>query len=140
MAVTITWFTKGIKNWTNVGKANLVPKMLLLDNTASIAGTEEFVADLSGETNGANYARKTLDNGVLNVSGSNVIYDGDNITFPTLGNGTHPLLIAVVFHQANNDTDSPVLFYINFGANTSPGGLDFPVRFNASGIITIGGS
>ena len=119
-------------------------QVLLVDST-STAPTEEDTEFLSGFTTlgelaGTGYVRKALATQTANedLANNRAIFDASDITWTALGADNAQATAAVVFKQVTNDTDSPVIAYIDTGGfPIQPNGGDITVQFNANGIFTV---
>lgn len=70
------------------------------------------------------------------TGGTNVImFDADDASWPA---ATFTARYAVIYDNTPaSDATRPLLGYVDFGADQSPAGVTFEVRWNASGILTI---
>lgn len=116
---------------------------LLMTNTT--ADTENdakvYVGDFTtlDECDGANYVRKALANEAVNKDDTNdrAEFDADDVTWTALGNGTRAIQGALIYKHVTNDTDSPIIAFVEFSATQNPGGSDFTVSWNAEGILQL---
>lgn len=105
-----------------------------LDDAALAAGITSY------ECNATNYARQTLSNITVALTGGTlpVKFDADDITITSLGaDGTHPIEGWLVYVDGATDADRYPLVWLPYTSAQSPNGNDFVIQWNASGIITL---
>lgn len=102
-----------------------------VDNTGTITTLDE--------SDGANYARKTLDNQTVSVDDANdrAELTCDPIAWTALGNGTRALEGMLVHEFITNDAGSFPFFFSDFVSDISPGGSTFTVTPNAEGLVQL---
>jgi hypothetical protein len=116
---------------------------VLLVMTNTTADTEEDVDTISAfgtldEYDGAAYARQQIANQatVEDEANDRGEFDGDDVTFATLGVGTRQCQAALVYHHVTNDADSVPIAYIDQGGFPFDGnGGNVTITWNAEGII-----
>lgn len=115
---------------------------LVMTNTT--ADTEVDTTLMNGfgtldECDGANYVRKAIGNEAVNFDSGNdrAEFDGDDITWTALGNGTRQIQGYIVFKFVTDDSDSIPVIYRDFAATINPGGNDLQVAWNAEGILQL---
>jgi len=114
---------------------------LLSTNTTADTDNDgiEFVGDIVtlDEFDGANYVRKALATEAVNLDDPNdrAEFDADDVTFTALGAGTRSVLGILVYKHVTNDTDSPVIAFLEYAAAKTPDSSDFVVQWDAEGII-----
>lgn len=98
---------------------------------------DTYVSDLTtlDEFDGANYVRKALANEAVNLDDVNdrAEFDADDVTWTALGVGTRNVAGALIYKHVTNDTDSPLIAWIEFSA--TPDGSDFTIQWDAEGIL-----
>lgn len=105
-----------------------------LDDAALATGIGSY------ECNATNYARQTLSNITVALTGGTlpVKFDADDITITSLGaDGTHPIEGWLVYVDGATDPDRYPLVWLPYTSAQSPNGNDFVIQWNASGIITL---
>lgn len=115
--------------------------LLVMSNTT--AGAEDDKDTISGfttldEYDGANYSRQALANEAVNEKAANdrAEFDGDDVTFSSLGAGTRQCQAAIVYKHVTNDSDSIPIAYIDTGGFPFDGnGGDVTIQWNADGIV-----
>lgn len=98
--------------------ATYVHKALLLWEGAAFNTTHEFVSDvISGglEVSGGSYARQSLASRTLTVSGSNVIFTSNAMTFSALPSG-HTIVAMVIYVDLGGDSMNPVIAWYDGGS------------------------
>jgi len=116
---------------------------LLMTNTS--ADTENdakvYVDDLTtlDECDGANYVRKALANEAVNKDDANdrAEFDADDVTWTSLGASTRDVQGALVYKHVTNDSDSPLIAFIDFTSDVTPDGTNFTIQWNAEGILQL---
>lgn len=114
---------------------------LLSTNTTADTENDDivFVDDITtlDEFDGTNYARKALTSEAVNEddTGDEAEFDADDVTWTALGAGTRSIQGILVYKHVNDDTDSPVICFLQFAANKTPDGSDFQVVWNAEGLL-----
>lgn len=141
-------------NFKNIAKSRLMSALMDLDEagddmrlvlcmTNTTADTD-VDSDNTGdytldEMDGANYARQTLDNQVVNTDDANdrAEFDADDVSIASLGNGTRQMQGALIHEHITNDAGSFPLAWIEFSSTINPGGSTFTISWNAEGIVQI---
>jgi hypothetical protein len=141
MAVTFNWFDAGKVHLNRVvTQANPVAgtvKVILLQNTWTPSQVDTVDDITSYEANGTNYARATLSSTGVSASGGEVFVTAGSVVFSALGDSSNPVRYLILAFDSGNDTTSPVLAYIDFGANKSPAGSTLTINWNASGVYKV---
>ena len=97
------------------------------------------------ECNGANYVRKKLASLAVARDDTNhwITLDAADVTWSALGNGTRNVQAALIYVDADDDGDpaddannTPVAL-LDFSATQAPGGSDFQVQWNTTGLIKL---
>lgn len=115
------WYTKakGLPARGNLDFINDDLRILLVmgSTTADTEEDAEFIDDITtlDEYDGINYARKILANPAVtdDLTNDRAYYTSDGVTWGTLGDGTSSAKGAIVFKFVNDDTDSPIVAYID---------------------------
>lgn len=101
----------------NLATDSLRALIVMTDGTALSEPDSEFIDDITtlDEYDGVNYTRKILANTVLINDYPNKLirWDFDLITWTTLGPGTRNGLGMLLFKFVNDDSDSPLIAYID---------------------------
>jgi hypothetical protein len=100
--------------------------------------THEFFSDITNEITGTGYTAggATLANKTLGyTAGTNVIkFDADDTSWAA---STLTARYAIVYKDTGTGSTSPLLGYVDFGADVSTTSGTFQITWNASGIFTI---
>lgn len=98
--------------------------------------TDDLTLD---EMDGANYARKTLDNQTVTTDDANdrAEFDADDLVYTSLGNGTRQIQGVLIHEHITDDTSSFPFAWIEFASTVNPGGATLTVQFNAEGIVQL---
>lgn len=145
--------------WTNKAKYLLMTggldldtdslKVALMKSTYTPSADDNFMSGISShECDATNYAggfsgagRKAVASPTVTEDDTNdkgVFDAADPSTYTALGGATNNTLRhIVVWKPVTNDTDSPVLFALDFGADKTTNGGDFTVQWAAGGIATL---
>ncbi len=116
---------------------------LVLCMTNTTADTDIDSDNTSGytldEMDGANYARKTLDNQTVAVDDTNdrASFDADDVVFTSLGNGTRQVQGALIHEHITNDAGSFPLAWVEFSSTVNPGGSTFTIVWASTGIVLL---
>lgn len=100
--------------------------------------THEFYSDLTNElaasgnytTGGASLASKAIS---YDTATNNEILDAADLTFTAL-TPSAAFRYAVVYKSTGTGTTSPLICWVDFGADQNPGGSDFTLTWAATGI------
>lgn len=115
-------------------------KLLMSNTTADTDQDAENPGDITTQDimDGANYVEKAAANeaDAQDDPNNRLELSFDAITWSALGNGTRPVVGALVYQFVTNDTDSLNIAYIDLGS-INPGGADFTITPNAQGLIQI---
>lgn len=136
----------------NIAKSRSMSALLDLDEagddvrailcmTNTTADTDVDADNTSGytldECDGANYARKTIDNQAVATDDTNdrAEFDGDDLVYTSLGNGTRQIQGVLLHEFITDDTASFPIVFVEFTATINPGGSTLTVQWNAEGIL-----
>jgi len=154
MPVGSFWYTKNVKNTLDrinyaldFDSDTTTMKMALsnvlhvpaktTDEKVDDAGTDDLAdgeGGITGYTGGFGGAgRKVLVATTVAISGVNVQFDANDLTWTAITSATNLLGQATLVKEITNDVSSPVLINLGF-ANVNPGGNDLTVQFAATGI------
>lgn len=133
---------------TNRGKVILVTngwagtsyRVALVTASYTPSADHNFVADLTNELSGGNYARQTLASLTVteNDTDDRAQLDAADTVFSSLQLAAGTPRYAVVYRNVTNDADSPIIAAIDLGdPPTAPTGADFTVAWDATGIIRL---
>lgn len=148
MAVTAFWYGKAILNAFGGETAGESVAIDFLSDTIKVSlhtvtytpaqDTDEFFSDATNQITGTGYTAggATLANKTLGyTAGTNVIkFDADD---PSWATSTLTARYAVIYKDTGTASTSPLMGYIDFGADVSTTAGTFTVQFNASGMLTI---
>lgn len=121
--------------------ANDIRVILVMTNTtADTEQDNQFVSSLTtlDEMDGANYARATLTGEAVNEDAANdrAEFDANDAVFTNLGAGTRNVQGAIVYKHVTNDTDSPLIAFIDTGGFPyTANGATLTISWNAEGIL-----
>ena len=144
MAATAELYAQFFKNALNgnindlEGADNL--ECMLLDANHSFSEADQFVNDIvANEIADEDYSRQSL-TGVSVTQGtdtnSNLInLDADNISFGTTV--TISASYAVIYHSKTDDTDSPVMFHVDFDGEQESVDGEFTLDVNDNGLYDV---
>lgn len=139
------WYNRGkyILSNSSMDFVNDTIKVLLLDNAQSYVfdPSHNFVADLTPGTNeltnnsGTGYERKTLATKAVNEDDVNDQAEMDcaDIDYTSIDAGE--IQAAVVYKEVTNDSDSPVIAYIDSGFPKQTNGGDLTLTINSEGLL-----
>lgn len=144
MAVTVELYPKFFENALNgnindlEGVGNL--ECLLLNGTHTFSDANQFVADIvANEISDVDYSRVALTSVAVTqgtAADSNKInVDCGNITFGSAV--TITASHAVIFHQKTNDSDSILMFDINFGGSQESVDGEFTLEIHTDGLYDL---
>lgn len=124
-AGTLSWTTDTIR-------------VLLVSSAESYSRADDFVNDVSAnELSGGSYARQTLASKTSADNGTDKwIFDAADPVFSAVA-GSQTVGAAIVYKEVTNDTDSPLLAFID-GTDLATNGSDVTVAFAATGVFYIG--
>ena len=144
MAVTAEIYARFFKNALNgniddlEGADNL--ECMLLDTNHSFSEADEFVDDIvANEIDDADYSRQAL-TGVsvsqrADADDNQINLDADDITFgdPVSISANY----AVIYHSKTDDTDSPVMFHVDFDGEQESVDGEFTLEVHADGLYDL---
>jgi len=158
MAHTATMYQEGIKHLLE-GDINLpgavITIMLMSDGYVPDFATHEFVDEGGGagdpkneeinfgggDTHNyfagwGNTGRKTLANNALTIGGGVIKWDGDDLVWTALAAALEEIHGVIVCEKGSaDDTDSIMLFYVDFDPVFDPNGSDFNVNWHSDGLM-----
>lgn len=110
--------------------------MLCTSTYAPNQDTHETKADVTNEVVGAGYvargtalAGKTI---TVDAANNRVTFDANDVTWAA---STITARYAVVYKDTGVDATSPLIGYINFGADKSSAATDFTIEWSADGVF-----
>jgi hypothetical protein len=137
-----SFFYKSLSNvnFSNWASLDVRAALLMTNTTGDTDVDAEFIDDITtlDEFDGSGYSRQALDSEALNVDAANnrVELDAADEVFSTLGNGTRQIAGILLYIHVTNDTDSPVVAWIDSGGfPLHPDGGDLTITWNAEGIL-----
>lgn len=148
MAVSAKWYGKALMaafGGTTSGEAPLVD---YLSDTIKIAlctssytpnqDTHDFFDDITNEISGTGYTAggATLGSKTLDYTGATNVVKFDAAD-PSWTTSTLTARYAVIYKDTGTASTSPLLWYIDFGADVSTTAGTFLITFDAAGIATI---
>lgn len=92
----------------------------------------DFVNDITNELSGGEYVRKALDglDVVQNNTDDRAELEANNVTWTALEAGAGTPARAVIYKHVTNDSDSPLIGYVDLTAPPAPNGGDYTIRWN----------
>lgn len=100
--------------------------------------THVFFSDVTNEVSGTGYTAggATLASVTLNIDTTNdlVAFDAADVTWST---STITARGAVIYKSTGTGSTSPLLAYVDFGADKTSTAGNFTIQWNASGIMTL---
>ncbi len=112
--------------------------MLVTDVYTPDIDTHLFIDDVSNEITGTGYTAggAVLANASIAIDTTNDLakYDGDDVIWAS---STITAYGAVIYKDTGTPSTSPLVAYIDFGADKSSSGGDFKIVWDANGIFTI---
>jgi len=148
MAVTTFGYLGGLQRICNgnIDWDSTALKMMLVDASYVPSVTDTFVSDgpgaaeivVDGYAGGFGGAGRRLLTGKT-VTRSNatkeIVLDADDVDFGILGGGAVevPVSAGVIVRENTDDTNSPLMFYVQFADRTTDG-TNFTVIFNTDGV------
>lgn len=144
MAVTAKWYGLALKNLLNGGTLfdwdTDTIKVALVDNTYTPdQDLHDFFDDVSAdEISGTGYTAGGLTLTSCAVSydttSNEVRLDADDAAWAS---ATFTARYAIVYKDTGTDSTSPLIGYVDFGADSSPAGVDFTITWATSGVLKI---
>lgn len=141
MAVTVTVYNK-FKQLIQEGGIDLsnggdtIKVMLVTSSYTPDIDTHDYKDDITNEVSHANYTAggETLANQATSVDNTDDegVFDADDVTWT---NVTFTTRYGVIYKDSGVASTSPVIAYIDFGADQSPSGNDFKLTWNSEGIL-----
>lgn len=105
--------------------------------------THEFFDDITGEVTGANYTAggATLTSVTVTVNAGVVTVDADNVTWTKPGSGGFSdARYAILYKSTGSAATSPLVGYLDLGADVGNVAGDLILNWNASGIFAVSSS
>ena len=142
MAATTTIYGLGMKHLANADinwGTDTIKVALVTSSYTPNQDTHEFYSDLTNELSASgNYST-----GGSSLTSCAKSYDSannrenltaDNLTFAAL-TPSAAFRYGIVYKSTGTGSTSPLIAYINFGADQSPGGSDFVIAWAATGVL-----
>lgn len=139
MAVTATVYGPALQTLGEGGfdlPADTLKILLATSSYTPDQDTHRYLSSVTGEATGAGYARITL-SGVTwtyDTVNNRMVLDADDALWTAI---TSTFRYAVVFKDTGSAATSPLLSYVNFGADQSPAGIDYLLQWNVGGIFRV---
>ncbi len=123
----------------DIDLANDTIKVMLVTSAyAPDADLHEFKSDVTNEAAGAGYTAGGAALTAKTVTQDNVdnegVFDADDVTW---ANSTITARGAVIYKDTGVAATSPLICYIDFGADKSSEAADFTIQWNAEGILNV---
>ncbi len=141
MAITAALYNNFKKNIMN-GVINLasdtIKVMLTTSSYAPNIDTHEFKSSVTNEVASAGYTAggATLANKAVttDTTDDEGVFDADDVVWSAV---TLTTRYAVIYKSTGVDATSPLLGYIDFGADQAAAGTDFTIRWATEGILNL---
>ena len=144
MAVTAELYAKFFQNALNgnlddlEGADNL--ECMLLDTNHSFSEADEFVNDIAAnEIDDADYSRQALTNVAvtqgLDADNNQINVDADDINFGDTV--TISANYAVIYQNQADDTDSPLMFFVDFDGEEASQDGTFELQVHEDGLFDV---
>lgn len=148
MAVTAFWYGKAFANafgGETVGEAVAIDwlsdtiKVAMCTSTYTPAqDTHEFFSDITNEVTGTGYTAggATLANKTLTYTGGTNIdaFDADDVSWTS---STITARYAIIYKSTGTASTSPLMGYVDFGADQSTSDGTFLITWDAAGILKV---
>lgn len=114
-------------------------RVALVTSSYTPDADHDFANDLMNELSGGNYVRKALAGESVTLDNANdrAYFDATDPVWTALGAAAGTPAYCIVFKQVTNDTDSPLLAWLELTSPPTPNGGDYTVNFNAGGLIRL---
>ena len=140
MAVTAKWFTNGPKHavsdtiWTSA----TIKVMLTTSSYTPNQDTHEFKSSVTNEVSGTGYTARGVTVGSKSVTSDATSNEtrllGGNVQWTT---ATFTARYAVVYADSGVDATSPLLGYVDFGADASVSAGTFSITWDSTGVLKV---
>ncbi|HHL39621.1 MAG TPA: hypothetical protein ENJ37_03875 [Deltaproteobacteria bacterium] len=131
-------FKKDIMNGSIDLGADTIKVMLVDSSYVPDQDLHTVKSDVTGEVTGAGYtaggaalANKTVTQDNVDNEG---VFDADDVTW---ANSTITARGAVLYKDTGAPSTSPLICYMDFGADKTSSGGDFTIQWNAEGIVNL---
>jgi len=134
MAVTHTIYNS-YKNDLQKGTIDVTSdtlKVALVTSSYTFSSSHDFFNDITNEITGTGYTAGGAT--ISNPTVSSGTFDADDTSWT---NATFTARGAVLYKDTGTASTSPLISFIDFGADNSPSAQTFTITWNASGITTI---
>jgi hypothetical protein len=117
---------------------NTIKVMLVTSGYTPNADSHDFKDDVTNEVTGTGYTAGGAALANKSVTQDNTddegVFDADDVTW---ANSTITARAAVLYKDTGTASTSPLICYIDFGADKSSEGADFTLEWNSEGIVNI---
>ena len=142
MAVTAKWYGKAFLSAFNkeidFNESNKIKVSLHTSSYTPNQDTHDYYDDVDNEVSSANYTTggAVIANCAVSYdAGTNVVkLDGDDTTWTTV---TLTARYAVIYYTTGTASTSPLIAYVDFGADVTATAGNFTITWSADGIATI---
>jgi hypothetical protein len=103
------------------------------------ATTHDYFNDITSEVTGTNYTAggATLASLTLTESGGTVTFDAADVTWSYNATGFSNARYAIVYKSTGTAATSPLIGYVDFGADKGNTSSDLRIQWGASGVFTV---
>ena len=109
---------------------------MLLDSNHTFDEANEFVDDINAnEIDDSDYSRQLLDNVAVTQNTNEINVDADDITFGS--SVSISASYAVIYALNTDDTDSPLLFHVDFDGQEESVDGEFTLQVDANGLFDV---
>ena len=129
-------FKKNIMNGNIDLDTNTIKVALVTSGYTPTQATHEFFNQVTNEVTGTGYTAggSTLASSAVTAAGGKGVFDANDTTWET---STITARAAVIYKDTGAPSTSPIIAYIDFGADKVSSGGEFKITWNASGILTL---
>lgn len=131
-------FKKGLMDGSLDLANDTIKVMLVTSSYSPDADLHDFKDDVTGEVSGAGYTAggEALSNKSVTQDNTDDegVFDADDVTW---SNSTITARGAVIYKDTGVAGTSPLICYIDFGADKSSDNADFTIQWNSEGILNL---
>ncbi len=131
-------FKKGLMDGSLDLANDTIKVMLVTSSYSPDADLHDFKDDVTGEVSGAGYTAggEALSNKSVTQDNTDDegVFDADDVTW---ANSTITARGAVIYKDTGVAGTSPLICYIDFGADKSSDNADFTIQWNSEGILNL---
>ncbi len=112
-------------------------RVLLVTSSYTANADHDYVADVTNELSGGNYVRKARAGESVSLDDTNdrAYFDATDTVWTALGAVAGTPAAVVVYKLVTNDSDSPLIAYVEITAPPAPNSADYTVAWNSGGLV-----